>query len=126
LHLKPTRVCAADRYAPTADLSIVTAYFNPAGFRSRRRNYELFCDRIHAAGIPLITVECALGDRRYVDRNQELAGFGFDPAADVRVGSDGCWEWANRKPALHRWAAAYLSRRREDGDDTGGEADGTV
>jgi hypothetical protein len=330
LQLTHARVRAADRYAPTADLSIVTAYFNPAGFRSRRQNYEQFCDRIRAAGIPLITVECALGDRsfelppgpgvrrvrgrdvmwqkerllnlaiadlpdtcrkiawldadilfenpdwapataalldrfpvvqmfdravrlcrgvladeghgdsysgfaavysrqphclltgdfaahghtgfawaarrdvlagpglydaciagsgdhmmahafcgdwasacvsriigtanhhrryfadwcraiyprvrarvgfvagsvlhlwhgevgdrRYVDRNQELAEFGFDPATDVRVGQDGCWEWANRKPALHRWAAAYFGRRREDGDNTGGGPDGT-
>jgi hypothetical protein len=59
-----------------------------------------------------------VGDRRYVDRNRELAGFGFDPAADVRVGAGGCWEWASRKPALHRWAADYFGRRREDGDDT--------
>jgi hypothetical protein len=56
-----------------------------------------------------------VADRRYVDRNRELAGFGFDPAADVRVGASGCWEWASRKPKLHRWAADYFGRRREDG-----------
>jgi hypothetical protein len=61
-----------------------------------------------------------VGDRRYVDRNRELAGFGFDPAGDVRVGADGCWEWASRKPDLHRWAAGYFARRREDGDDLRG------
>ena len=53
-----------------------------------------------------------------MDRNRELAGFGFDPAADVRIGGDGCWEWASRKPKLHRWAADYFGRRREDGSDT--------
>jgi hypothetical protein len=57
-----------------------------------------------------------VADRRYVDRNRELAGFGFDPATDVRVGESGCWEWASRKPNLHRWAAEYFGRRREDGD----------
>jgi hypothetical protein len=320
----PTATRPADRYAPTADLYVVTAYFNPARFRSKRHNYKLFRDRIAAAGIPLVTVECTLGDqpfelpagpdvrrvrgrdvmwqkerllnvaiaelptscqkvawldadilfensdwapaaaarlddfpvvqlfdravrlqrgttsddgdgdsypgfaavyardpqrllagdfavhghtgfawaarrevlvgrglydaciagsgdhmmahafcgdwtstcvdriigaanrhrgyfadwcrfvyprvrarvgyvrgavlhlwhgevadRRYVDRNRELAGFGFDPAADVRVGESGCWEWTSKKPGLHRWAADYFGRRREDGDDTG-------
>lgn len=314
-----------DRYAPTAELCVVTAYFNPAGFRSKRRNYEVFRNRIAPAGIPLITVECALGDRpfelpagpsvrrvrgrdvmwqkerllniaiaelpescrkvawldadllfenpdwapataaqldefpvvqlfdravrlargateddgqgesypgfaavyardphrllsgdfaahghtgfawaarrevlagrglydaciagsgdhmmahafcgdwtsacvdriigaanrhriyftdwcrgiyprvrarvgfvpgavlhlwhgevtdrRYVDRNRELAGFGFDPTTDIRIGDSGCWEWAGKKPKLHRWAADYFGRRREDGNDNGG------
>ncbi|QEL14404.1 hypothetical protein [Limnoglobus roseus] len=54
-------------------------------------------------------------DRRYVLRNQELAAFGFDPAADVRIGPAGCWEWSSRKPALHRWASDYFGHRREDG-----------
>ena len=36
----PTR--PADLYSPTADLWVVTAYFNPAGFRSKRVNYDLF------------------------------------------------------------------------------------
>jgi hypothetical protein len=61
----PTVVRPADRYAPTTDLGVVTAYFNPAGFRSRRRNYDLFRDRIQAAGIPLVTVEYALGNRPF-------------------------------------------------------------
>lgn len=61
-----------------------------------------------------------VADRRYVDRNRELAAYGFDPATDVRVGEGGCWEWASHKPDLHRWAAEYFGRRREDGDDTGG------
>lgn len=55
-------------------------------------------------------------NRRYVLRNRELAEFGFDPRADVRVGRTGCWEWCSRKPALHRWANEYFGHRREDGD----------
>lgn len=55
-------------------------------------------------------------DRRYVDRNRELAGFGFDPRRDIRVGAGGCWEWASDKPALHAWARGYFGLRREDGD----------
>lgn len=57
-------------------------------------------------------------DRRYVLRNQELAAFGFDPAADVRVGPTGCWEWASRKPRLHAWASDYFGHRCEDGNTT--------
>ncbi|MFO0849445.1 MAG: hypothetical protein U0871_12945 [Gemmataceae bacterium] len=57
-----------------------------------------------------------VADRRYVDRNRELAGFGFDPARDIRIGASGCWEWASRKPALHRWAADYFRHRQEDGE----------
>ena len=55
-------------------------------------------------------------NRRYVLRNRELAEFGFDPAADVRVGGSGCWEWSSRKPALHRWAREYFGHRNEDGN----------
>jgi hypothetical protein len=57
-----------------------------------------------------------IGYRRYVRRNQELAGFGFDPAADLRPGESGCWEWNSDKPALHRWAREYFGQRLEDGE----------
>lgn len=54
-------------------------------------------------------------DRKYVHRNRDLAGFGFDPSADVRIGPAGCWEWSSDKPDLHRWAAEYFGLRNEDG-----------
>jgi hypothetical protein len=57
-----------------------------------------------------------LGDRRYVRRNQELAGFGFDPEADLRVGASGCWEWNSAKPDLHCWSREYFGLRWEDGE----------
>lgn len=60
-----TAVRPADRYTPTTDLTVLTAHFNPAGYRTRRQNYDRFRDRIAAAGIPLVTVECALGDRPF-------------------------------------------------------------
>ena len=59
-----------------------------------------------------------VADRRYVDRNRELAAFGFDPRSDLRIGRSGCWEWASRKPQMHAWARAYFGLRREDGPDT--------
>jgi hypothetical protein len=63
-------------------------------------------------------------DRRYVDRNRELANFDFDPVTDLRVGSSGCWEWNSAKPLLHRWAREYFGLRREDGDGNAWEDNG--
>jgi hypothetical protein len=51
-----------ERYTPCADLWCITAYFNPAHYKTRRANYETFAAPIRAAGIPLLTVECAFGD----------------------------------------------------------------
>jgi hypothetical protein len=53
--------------------------------------------------------------RRYVRRNQELAGFGFDPVTDLRQGADGCWEWNSNKLDLQRWSCDYFCQRFEDG-----------
>lgn len=49
----------ANTYAPCDDLWIITTYYNPAGYRSKRVNYERFAAPLRAAGIPLLTVECA-------------------------------------------------------------------
>ena len=48
-------------YLPCPDLWVITTYYNPAGYRTRRENYERFAQPLHAAGIPLVTVECAFG-----------------------------------------------------------------
>jgi len=58
-----------------------------------------------------------LDHRRYVLRNRQLAAFDFDPRRDLLIGNAGAWEWASRKPALHRWAADYFGHRCEDGVD---------
>jgi hypothetical protein len=55
-------------------------------------------------------------NRRYVHRNRDLAGFGFDPRADVAIGPSGCWEWNSAKPELHQWAMNYFGLRKEDGE----------
>jgi hypothetical protein len=54
--------------------------------------------------------------RRYVRRNQELAGFQFDPLRHLRIGPEGCWEWNSKMPRLHRWANDYFGLRNEDGE----------
>jgi len=61
-----------------------------------------------------------------VDRNRVLAAFGFDPARDIRIGPSGCWEWASRKPELHRWAREYFYFRREDGSEKPSTASGEL
>src|SRR5262245_14756207 len=67
-----------------ADLWVVTAYFNPAGFRSRRRNFDLFRERIAAAGLPLVAVECSFDGRP----------FELPPGPGVRhlLGRDVMWQ----------------------------------
>lgn len=54
-------------------------------------------------------------NRCYDRCNRELALSRFNPATDLRVGADGCWEWATDKPSLHAWASDYFASRKEDG-----------
>jgi hypothetical protein len=44
----------------------VTTYFNPAGYRNRLRNYDIFSRRIRSQGLPLIVAEAAFGDAPFV------------------------------------------------------------
>lgn len=43
------------------DLCLLTSYFNPARFRKKRQRYLEFAARAAASGLPLFTVECAIG-----------------------------------------------------------------
>lgn len=49
-------------YAAAPDLWVVTAYFNPAGYESRRRNYRRFIRPFADGGVPHRLVQCAFGD----------------------------------------------------------------
>lgn len=49
-------------YTPCNDLWVVTAYFNPRHYRTRRANYDRFVAPIRAARIRLLSVECAFGN----------------------------------------------------------------
>lgn len=40
-------------------LVVVTAYYNPCGYRARRAHYDRFIAGMRQAGVPCITVECA-------------------------------------------------------------------
>jgi hypothetical protein len=59
-------VAPAERYAPADDLWVVTTYFDAAGYRRKRANYETFRERVTGSGLRLVTIECAFGDRPFV------------------------------------------------------------
>ena len=48
-------------YVPCPDLWVITTYYNPAGYATRRENYARFAQPLAEAGINLLTVECAFG-----------------------------------------------------------------
>ena len=54
-------------------------------------------------------------DRRYGQRQQDLAALGFDPFTDIAVDANGCWRWNSDKPALHEYVRSYFASRNEDG-----------
>lgn len=45
-------------YSKTDQLWVITTYYNPCRFKSRRRNFELFERSMLEAGIPLTVIEC--------------------------------------------------------------------
>lgn len=44
------------------ELGVLTTYFNPCRYSTRRRNYDLFMAGMRQARVQCITVECAFGD----------------------------------------------------------------
>jgi hypothetical protein len=59
--------------ADTSTLVVVTTYFNPCRYQTRRINYDRFMAGMRAAGVACITVECAFGEQE----------FELPPAADI-------------------------------------------
>ncbi|HEX8955756.1 MAG TPA: hypothetical protein VF798_05760 [Burkholderiaceae bacterium] len=59
--------------AGISQLVVITTYFNPCRYQTRRKNYERFVAGIRAAGVACITVECAFGQQE----------FELQPAADI-------------------------------------------
>lgn len=53
------------QYASAEGLWVITPYFNPCGYKTRRVNYEAFASSLRRSGIPLLTVECAFGDQPF-------------------------------------------------------------
>jgi glycosyltransferase involved in cell wall biosynthesis len=58
-------IAPAEQYEFVDDVQLVTTYFNPQHYRTKFLNYQIFRQRIEAAGLKLLTVECAFGDDRF-------------------------------------------------------------
>jgi hypothetical protein len=82
-----------------SEFCVVTTYFNPCAYQTRRRNYDRFIDGMRAAGVPCITVECAFGD----------APFELPPRLDVLQVRSRALLW--QKERLLNLAASWLPSR---------------
>src|SRR5689334_20197618 len=45
---------------PASDLYVITSYFNPANFATKRKNFDLFLERL--GDLNHLVVECSFGD----------------------------------------------------------------
>lgn len=54
--------------------------------------------------------------RRYAQRNQELGGIGFDPDHDIRLDTNGVWEWDSASAHLREWSEEGFRSRDEDAE----------
>lgn len=79
-----------------SELVVLTTYFNPCRYVSRRQNYDVFMQGMRAAGLTCITVECAFGD----------AAFELPTAADVLQLRSATLLW--QKERLLNLAASWL------------------
>jgi hypothetical protein len=61
----------------------------------------------------------ALTNRKYVERNAQLARSSFDPARHLAVGASGLWEWRGDTDDLRAWMIDYFASRKEDSDEAG-------
>ncbi|MDP1689644.1 MAG: hypothetical protein Q8L52_00320 [bacterium] len=50
------------RYEDAPLLWVITVYYNPCGYKSRRSTYDTFIRTMRSSGINVLTVECAFGD----------------------------------------------------------------
>jgi hypothetical protein len=77
--------------------------------------HEAVAERIgHVPGTIYHLRHGTIKNRAYLDRQQRLAAFDFDPEADLRVGSNGAWHWARPRPELEHFLAQYFVSRSED------------
>jgi len=47
------------------ELWLISCYYNPYGYLSKKKNYELFINSIENAGLNYLVVECAFGDQPF-------------------------------------------------------------
>ncbi len=54
-----------EAYLPAPELWVLTVYYNPCGFKSRRKTYDVFAETMRQSGINLLTIECAFGNEPF-------------------------------------------------------------
>jgi hypothetical protein len=72
--------------ALNGELWAVTTFYNPAGYHTKKANYDRFRRGLEAAGVPLLTVELAFGDEAF-----ELSDRDADMLVQLR-GGDVLWQ----------------------------------
>jgi hypothetical protein len=53
--------------------------------------------------------------RKYRQRYEDFARFGFDPTVDLARDRHGAWRWNSDKPEMHQYLRDYFAGRQEDG-----------
>ena len=56
-----------------------------------------------------------VGRRRSLERLVDFQRFQFDPCTDIRIASNGCWQWSTDKHEMHEYVRDYFAFRMEDG-----------
>lgn len=59
-------------------------------------------------------------NRRYVERNAELARAGYDPESHLALSASGSWQWQDAPHGLREWMVEYFASRKEDGEAVDG------
>src|SRR3984957_16077118 len=54
-------ITGAERYTYVDDLWILSSYYNPEKYKTKRYNYETFIERIQKSNLNYLIVECAFG-----------------------------------------------------------------
>jgi hypothetical protein len=88
----------------------------------RCQHYRSYCEKIAALRPRVGFVEGKLlhlwhgsFERRQArERHEKLNEFQFDPSTDLRLSTEGVWQWASEKPAMHRYLRAYFAGRAEE------------
>lgn len=55
-----------------------------------------------------------LGNRDYVQREKIGKMYNFDPASDIKLNENGCFEWASSKEEMHKSLFEYFLKRKEE------------
>jgi hypothetical protein len=76
--LQPIR--PAKRYIAAEDLAVITCYYNPCGYRTKRENFEVFWKHLATSGITTIVADCTFGEDEWelTDHNNIVRFHGKD------------------------------------------------